>query len=163
MKKTFGDGTGTAKALKTENEMSAAIETLFWWRMQYGLEHALAIDPMFFPESQYEMCSKNTKNLAAIYIQYMMSNCCDARPKNYYPLLDRLNSWMDESKGGTLSISTSPKPVSEPKPCIFPELPIPVPIEIIDPFPIYPKPPIVVPVIDPIPIPSDSPSSTPSF
>jgi len=45
------------------------------------------------------MCSSNTKMLGDFYRDFILDNCCDDRPLNYYPLLDRLVEWMDFNYG----------------------------------------------------------------
>ena len=50
------------------------------------------------------MCSENTQKLGDLYRDFIQNNCCDDRPINYYPLLDRLVEWMDfnydDAEGG---------------------------------------------------------------
>ena len=57
------------------------------------------LDQPYFPPSAYSMCSSNTQELAEILTNYVMYNCCDDRPLNYYPLLDRITAWMDDTYG----------------------------------------------------------------
>ena len=45
------------------------------------------------------MCTGNTMKLAEILLQYVYQNQYDVRVFNYYPLLDRLVDWMDDTYG----------------------------------------------------------------
>ena len=84
------------------DRMEQAFSILFHFRAQLGLEAEIAfrrLSMMYIPESSYAMCSENTKTLASIYVDYMYENAGDARPYNYYPLLDRLNEWLNEKYG----------------------------------------------------------------
>ena len=55
---------------------------------------------MYLPPEAFAMCSEQTQNLGNIFINYIYSNCCDDRPENFYPLLDRIVDWMDLIYGG---------------------------------------------------------------
>ena len=47
---------------------------------------------------QFLTCSETTQKLAEIYAwSYAIGYCCDDRPMNFYPLLDRIVEWMDET------------------------------------------------------------------
>ena len=69
------------------------------WRAVYGMEMMIAMDIPYLPPQEYDMCSPNTKNLAEILINYITYNCCDDRPYNFYPLLDRMIDWIDDFYG----------------------------------------------------------------
>ena len=55
--------------------------------------------PPYFPPEEYDMCSKYTQDLALIYINYIQGNCCNDEVINFYPLLDRIVDWMDDTYG----------------------------------------------------------------
>ena len=59
------------------------------------------LDQLYIPEETYEMCSGTTRNLAEIYVNYMMQNSGNSDAMNFYPLLDDLTAWIDETYGST--------------------------------------------------------------
>ena len=79
--------------------MNDAIRILFWWRYSFGVENAVVFDQPYMPPSQYEMCSPATREYAEILVGYRYANCCDDRPLNFYPLLDRITAWIDKTYG----------------------------------------------------------------
>ena len=107
MVKYFGspyDPNVFAPPIRTLEEMNRAIYALFWYRESLGLEVAVLfrrmLDIMVISPMEYMMCSENTQKLGDILTQkYLMGNCCDDRPMNFYPLLDNLSKWMDTKYG----------------------------------------------------------------
>ena len=85
--------------LRTEKEVESAIDELLWWRSNHGLEAMIAyrrrLSVMYIPDETFDMCSSQTYQLGLIYRNSMMDNCCDSRSINFYPLLDRIVSWME--------------------------------------------------------------------
>ena len=92
------------------DRMVEAFHTLFHFRMDIGLERLEAevacrrmLDMWFIGPDEYAMCSENTRVLASIYLDYMYEGAGDCagdfRIMNYYPLLDRVNEWLDETYG----------------------------------------------------------------
>ena len=57
------------------------------------------LDMMYIPSTEYAICSENTQVLANIYIENIYQGSGDFRIDAYYPLLDRLNEWLDETYG----------------------------------------------------------------
>ena len=53
------------------------MDTLFWFRNTIQLEAAIAIDPPYFDEASYAMCSFSTQEQAVLYISYIYRNCCN--------------------------------------------------------------------------------------
>ena len=92
-----------SKDLVETRDFDFPINELLLWRSQYGLEALIAFRRQLayaeVPRSEYAMCSPNTQNLAEIYTNYMYQFCCDERPMNYYPLLDRIVEWMETEYG----------------------------------------------------------------
>lgn len=86
--------------ISTESQLESAIDTLIYWRNQYGLEAIVMfrrrLSIMWIPEDTFNMCSDSTEDLGLIYRDAVLDNCCDSRPMNYYPLLDRIDDWMDQ-------------------------------------------------------------------
>lgn len=85
-------------------DLNNPIYSLLMWRAEYGLEEIVAsrrrLSMMPPPRrEEYAMCSANTKNLVEIFTIYMSQYCCDDRPYNFYPLLDRIIEWMDTFYG----------------------------------------------------------------
>ena len=84
--------------------MNSAISDLYWFRVYNDLEYAVMfrrqLDMPWFDPRYYSMCSAETQQLANILTSYITYNCCDDRPINYYPLLDRIIEWMDTTYGG---------------------------------------------------------------
>ena len=93
----------TALPLRTVEQMNDAVNTLYWWRADYGLEHPVMfrrqLSRMYLPPEAYGMCSAATRPLGDIFVDFIYGNCCDSRPMNYYPMLDRLVDWMDSTYG----------------------------------------------------------------
>ena len=50
-------------------------------------------------EEDYQMCSKNTRELAAILARLVNRGMPDWRNKYYYPLLDNMVEWLDQTYG----------------------------------------------------------------
>ena len=50
-----------------------------------------------FQPSEYAMCSLTTQKQAEAYETARMKWVKDKRRYNYYPLLDRLNDWIDST------------------------------------------------------------------
>ena len=79
--------------------MNAAIYALYWYRVEWNLENPVMFRRRLIwagpSPDEYAMCSANTRDLGDIYANIASLGCCDERPLNYYPLLDRLISWMD--------------------------------------------------------------------
>ena len=72
---------------------------LYWFRVDAGLEYPIMFDMMYFDPYEWSMCSSTTRDLAKLYTDHMMWNCCDDRPMNFYPLLTRIEEWLDEEYG----------------------------------------------------------------
>ena len=70
---------------------------LYFWRADLGLEFPIMFDQPWIDTSEWSTCSMKTQQLAEVYANYAMSKCCDDRPMNFYPLLDRIVAWMDET------------------------------------------------------------------
>ena len=90
--------------LRTLDQVNDAIFKLFWWRETYALEFAVVfrrqLDMIYIPPLEPGMCSDQTSQLYDVYVSYVVAGCCDSRPINYYPLLDRIIQWMDTQYGG---------------------------------------------------------------
>ena len=82
--------------ITTLEQMNDAISTLFWYRVQLGLEYPIYFDLPWFEPLEPGLCSDTTNELYGIYAQRIVSNCCDARTINFYPLIDRIIEWMDK-------------------------------------------------------------------
>ena len=77
---------------------------LVTWRGYHGLEVQIAfrrrrLDQPYFPPDQFAMCTDDTAVQGRIFTSYITYHCCDDRPYNFYPLLDRIVAWMDEEYG----------------------------------------------------------------
>ena len=48
-------------------------------------------------EEDYQMCSKNTRELAAILARLVNTGMTDTRKWYYYPLLDNMVEWLDQT------------------------------------------------------------------
>ena len=88
----------------TIEQVNDAIYTLFWFRADVGLEAAIMfrrreLMPPYYDPTLWSMCSTKTQKLAEIYTDYMRRNCCDDRPMNFYPLLDRIEEWINDEYG----------------------------------------------------------------
>ena len=86
------------------DDFDTPIYELLMWRLNYDLEQIVMfrrrrLSIPSYPPSDYEMCSPSTQNQAEILANYMVEYCCDDRPMNYYPLLDRIVAWMDDFYG----------------------------------------------------------------
>lgn len=84
--------------------MEKAFSVLYWWRASNNLELPVDfrrrnLDIWWSPESEYEMCSAETQEIASILVDYRAGKSIDGRTLNYYPLLDRIVEWMDETYG----------------------------------------------------------------
>ena len=92
-----------SKNLTKPEDFSWPIHSLVWWRSGYGLEDMIIyrrrLDQPQFPPDLWEECSPKTQDLAEVYSDYIIDNCCDDRPHNFYPLLDRIVEWMDTFYG----------------------------------------------------------------
>ena len=108
MKKFFGDPydtrAPTAPPLRTIDQVEDAIYTLYWYRVEWQLEWPIMyrrreLMPMYIDPAEYSICSENTQVLAEILTNYMTYLCCDERAINYYPMLDNLVQWMDDTYG----------------------------------------------------------------
>ena len=82
------------------NCMNAGIYALFWWRSDLGMEYPVYDDEPYYPVIEPGIFTDDTATLYDIYTNYQYQNCCDSRPINYCPLIDRIISWMDETYGG---------------------------------------------------------------
>ena len=83
------------------DELFSALEAVFWYRMEYGLEYAVLarrsiayVDP-----SEYSMCSLDTQRLVENYLDVYYGYAGDTRVENYYPLFDDVVEWIDEFYG----------------------------------------------------------------
>ena len=89
--------------LETVLDFDRPIGELVVWRAGWGLETMIEfrrrLDMPYYPPSEYRMCSSNTQDLAEILTNYVSFNCCDDRPDNFYPLLNRIIAWMDTEYG----------------------------------------------------------------
>ena len=89
--------------LRDIDAVKSAVYSLFWFRADLCLEDAIAfrrrLDQPWFPPEEYETCSMDTQVLAQIYIYYIQDNCCNDQIENYYPMLDNIVEWMDETYG----------------------------------------------------------------
>ena len=54
---------------------------------------------MWYGYHEYKTCSRNTRDLAGILVNYINQNQNDMRLWNYYPLLDRIVDWFDTEYG----------------------------------------------------------------
>ena len=90
--------------LRSYDQFDRAIGNLVWWRSYYGLETMVMfrrrLDEPYFPPSSYQMCSANTQELAELLSNFTTYNCCDDRPMDFYPLLDRIVAWIDATYTG---------------------------------------------------------------
>ena len=96
MKAIFINSTNT---ITTVEEMENAIAAIFWWRVDTGVDFPIMYDEPYFEPLFPGFCTIETTRLYEIYINYMYNNCCDARPMHYYPLIDNIILWMDETYG----------------------------------------------------------------
>ena len=75
MDKIFGK---SAEPIRTADDMQEALNDLFWYRVELGLETIYMcrrrLDYMEIPPSVFEMCSKETQNLGKLYADRMMDN-----------------------------------------------------------------------------------------
>ena len=83
----------------TIDQMKKAMIALYDLRASGCLEFDIEIDPYWYPQSDYAMCSADTQTQAAILTTYIIDNCCDERVEEYYPLLDNVVEWMDTEYG----------------------------------------------------------------
>jgi hypothetical protein len=89
-----GDGADDGN-IRTTEAMNKAIYALYWYRVDNGLEMPVYFDEPYIDPTGYAMCSANTQKLGDLYRGSILGNCCDDRPMNFYPLLDRIVEWMD--------------------------------------------------------------------
>ena len=88
--------------IDTLADMEEAMAVLFRFRANIGLESEIAFRRRVLriagiPESEYAMCSSETKALGDRIVEVYYANVGDTRPANYYPMLDNLNEWMEET------------------------------------------------------------------
>ena len=98
MEQTFGQ---KAPLFRTTEDVNSAMYTLYWWRVEYGLENPVMfrrrqLYMIYFDPEEYGMCTDDTRTLGDILVNYMYRNYGDDRPMNFYPLLDNLTTWMDK-------------------------------------------------------------------
>lgn len=67
------------------------------WRVYVDLDYDFHIDPSYIDPGRWAECSLQTQQLAEVYANYTYYKCCDSRPHLFYPLLDRIVAWMDET------------------------------------------------------------------
>ena len=92
------------KLLRTIDQMEDAMRALYWYRVQLNLEHPVIfrrrqLDMLWIPDTEYSMCSTNTKKQAEVLTRMMSGGSIDGRVINFYPMLDLLPDWMDNTYG----------------------------------------------------------------
>ena len=99
----WGDSSNPEKyvdSITTVGELRTAIWELYYFRKARYLE---APPPMFrrldmwwSPESEYEMCSDATKDVAFKLVSYRAGGSINGTMYMLYPLLDDIPDWMDD-------------------------------------------------------------------
>ena len=104
------NGSGLKKIRSTEL-MEQAIDTLYYFRNANNMEddYINEEEPKNYSYEEHASCSNNTKTLADILIQYSTMDQWDTRIERYYPLLDRLVKWLDDTYGGKKGKAASKK------------------------------------------------------
>jgi len=93
--------------LRSTKAIAYAVDQVYWFRQGYGLEDVVYSYLLWYPElkeedfaspiwEEYSDCSSPTQELVNIYSTYI-SNGTYENPLRYYPLLDRIAAWMDET------------------------------------------------------------------
>ena len=86
--------------MRTLDQMSDAIDALFRYRADAGLEaEAMArrrLSILWIDPEEYAMCSENTQALGDIYVQFM-GDSGDLRALNYAGMLNSLITWLEET------------------------------------------------------------------
>ena len=65
--------------------------------MEAAVEFRRQLDAPYYPEEAYGMCSTETRLYGDRLVEYLYHYCCDARPINYTPMLEELDTWMDNT------------------------------------------------------------------
>ena len=91
------------KNLRTVDMVNSAIDALYWFRQNNGLEDDVDYNEVSIPyfyvgdDWRYQECSDSTKQLADIYGGYAQKNSWDYRHIRYYPLIDRVIDWCNST------------------------------------------------------------------
>ena len=94
----FGNRNTRVPVIRSVEEMRNAMQTLYWYRVDLGLEYPVMFDMLYIDPSEYMMCSVNTQELGRIYTQdYMSSYCCNESYINLPPMIENLNKWMQKT------------------------------------------------------------------
>ena len=81
--------------------MAEAIETLYMWREENGMEISRHFDAPDLPSEYVEMCSKMTRTLNTILVAYVTVNCCERRASSnkhavsQESMYNMIVDWMD--------------------------------------------------------------------
>jgi len=76
-----------------------ALNVLFYWRAEQGMQPLVEKVPLVIEESEYEMCSPDTAAQVAEYAQIIETLTSSNVIEMYYPGLDDAVEWLDERYG----------------------------------------------------------------
>ena len=94
-----------ARPIRNSDELDSAMYILYQFRYFHGLEdryhwgRRMLLSFEFIEAEDYAMCSENTRELAAILASLVNSGMQDWRDQYYYPLLDNMVEWLDQTYG----------------------------------------------------------------
>ena len=63
----YDDFSTPVRPIRTVEQMQDAMKTLFWFRVDQGLEFPVMFDILWIDPMEYSMCSRETMKLAEIY------------------------------------------------------------------------------------------------
>ena len=83
-----------AVAITDADGLEGAAWALVEYREGYGLESLIYYDEPHYPLETFQECTIYTQLIGVVYANYLVRNCCDARPDNLQPFLDRLGQFV---------------------------------------------------------------------
>ena len=83
-----------ATAITDAEQLEEAAWALVEYREGYGLESLIYYDEPHYPLETFQECTIYTQLIGVVYANYLVRNCCDARPDNLQPFLDRLGQFV---------------------------------------------------------------------
>ena len=83
-----------ATAITDAEQLEEAAWALVEYREDYGLESLIYYDVPHYDFETFQECSIYTQLIGSTYAEYLIRNCCDARPHNLTMFLERLNRFV---------------------------------------------------------------------
>lgn len=96
VKAIWGEG---ARQFYMPEDWYNALNVLFYWRAEQGMQPLVEKVPLVIEESEYEMCSPDTAAQVAEYAQIIETLTSSNVIEMYYPGLDDAVEWLDERYG----------------------------------------------------------------